>query len=132
VGGDAARPPLRGGFATVLLDAPCSGLGTLARHPDIRWRATPDDLTRQAARQRALLEGLAPLVRPGGLLVYSVCSLEPEEGPALVSGWLATQPGFSLSEPPAWATSFVEDGSLGTTPERDESEGFFAALLRRA
>jgi 16S rRNA (cytosine967-C5)-methyltransferase len=132
VGGDAARPPLRGGFATVLLDAPCSGLGTLARHPDIRWRATPDDLPRQAARQRALLDGLAPLVRPGGLLVYSVCSLEPEEGPALIRHWLAGRPGFSLAEPPAWAGSFVRDGLVATAPEHDEGEGFFAALLRRA
>ena len=132
--GDAARPPFGRPFASVLLDAPCSGLGTLASHPDIRWRARPEDLPRQAQRQRRLLDGVAPLVRPGGTMVYSVCSLEPEEGPELLRAWLGDHPAFTPVPPEEWARGFVEAAGpwLGTRPEDGCAEGFFAALLRRA
>lgn len=130
--GDAARPPFSTPFASVLLDAPCSGLGTLASHPDIRWRARPEELARQVARQRKLLDSLAPLVRPGGLLVYSVCSLEPEEGPDVLRDWLTQNPAFAPAAPPEWAASFADGRWLATRPEDGRGEGFFAALLRRA
>ena len=77
---DATRPPwVPGSFDHVLLDAPCSGLGTLRRRPDARWRVSPDDVTHLAALQREMLTSLAPLVRPGGTLVYSVCTILAEE-----------------------------------------------------
>jgi 16S rRNA (cytosine967-C5)-methyltransferase len=119
-------------FAAVLLDAPCSGLGTLARHPDLRWRTAAADLPRHAARQRALLEGLARSVARGGQLVYSVCSSEPEEGEQVVSGFLAAHPEFRAEDAPEWAASFQDGPYLRTLPERDGTDAFFAALLRRS
>ena len=89
---DALRPAFASAFDAVLLDAPCSGLGTLARNPDIRWRLCPEDPARQATRQRALLESVAPLVRPGGRLVYATCSVEPEENEDVVGPFLEGHP----------------------------------------
>jgi 16S rRNA (cytosine967-C5)-methyltransferase len=87
VAGDAATPPLRAGScAAVLLDAPCSGTGTLRRHPEIRWRLQPADLPGLAATQRRLAAAAAALLAPGGVLVYATCSLEPEENAAVVAG----------------------------------------------
>jgi len=74
VAGDACHPPLRGSFDAVLVDAPCSGLGTLRRHPEVRWHRRPEDIPRLAALQESILAGVAPLVRPGGSLVYAVCT----------------------------------------------------------
>jgi 16S rRNA (cytosine967-C5)-methyltransferase len=76
-----ADPPLKpASFARVLLDAPCTGLGTLREHPEIKWRLKPSDPARMAAIQSRMLENAAALVRPGGAIVYSVCSIAPEEG----------------------------------------------------
>jgi 16S rRNA (cytosine967-C5)-methyltransferase len=103
-------------FDAVLLDAPCTGLGSLARHPEIRWRIRPEDLQETSSRQRALLQACLARVRPGGRLVYAVCSLEPEEGPAIV----AQARDFSPFRP------LVE---RQFTPEHDGTEGFYLALL---
>jgi 16S rRNA (cytosine967-C5)-methyltransferase len=132
VGADARRPPFQGLFDSVLLDAPCSGLGTLARNPDIRWRLRPEDIPRQAERQRELLEGLAPLVRPAGTLVYATCSLEPEENEGVVGPFLASHTSFSPAPLPGWAAPFADGPHLRLRPERDRGDGFFAALLRRS
>lgn len=132
VAADGRRPPFRGAFRTLLVDAPCSGLGTLARHPDLRWRAHPGDPARHAARQRALLGALAPLVSPGGRLVYAVCSLEREEGAEVVDAFLAARPDFCAETAlPAWSARFKDGPWLGTRPERDGGDGFFVAVLRR-
>jgi hypothetical protein len=85
--GDAATPPLRpASCAAVLLDAPCSGTGTLRRHPEIRWRLQAADLAGLAAVQRRLAAAAAALLAPGGVLIYATCSLEPEENAAVVAG----------------------------------------------
>ena len=85
--GDAATPPLRpASCAAVLLDAPCSGTGTLRRHPEIRWRLQAADLPGLAAVQRRLAAAAAALLAPGGVLIYATCSLEPEENAAVVTG----------------------------------------------
>jgi 16S rRNA (cytosine967-C5)-methyltransferase len=116
----------------VLLDAPCSGLGTLGRHPDIRWRARAADLAGHARRQRELLEAVAPLVAGGGTLVYATCSLEPEENEEVVDPFLETHPEFTIASPPAWADSMRDGRFLRTRPERDGGDGFFAAPFVRS
>jgi 16S rRNA (cytosine967-C5)-methyltransferase len=132
VGADALRPPFRGTFDAVLLDAPCSGLGTLGRNPDVRWRLTRADVLRQARRQRELLVSVAGLVKPGGRLVYSVCSTEPEEGEEVVLAFLGEGAPFRPAALPDWAAPFAKGSFLRTLPERDGGDGFFVAALDRA
>jgi 16S rRNA (cytosine967-C5)-methyltransferase len=134
---DMAREPVlpRGSFEQVLVDAPCSGTGTLRRHPEIRWRLEPSDLKRLARRQRQLLETAAALVVPGGEVVYSVCSLEPEEGEEVVDAFLRSRPEFRLVDPrealPPRARDLVDGrGILRTSPAAGGLDGFFAARLR--
>lgn len=127
---DALRPPFRTPFDVVLLDAPCSGLGTIGRNPDIRWRVRPADLGRQAARQRALLESLSALVARGGRLVYSTCSSEPEENERVVAAFLERHREFAPEPLPEWARPFAAGPFAATTPERDRGDAFFAAVLR--
>ncbi len=132
VAADGRWPPFRPQQA-VLLDAPCTGTGTLRRHPDGRWRLQPEDLTALAALQDALLNGVAPVVAPGGLLVYSTCSLEPEENEERVARFLADHEEFHL-EPPIGAVedSMLEAGMLTVLPQRHGVDGAFAARLRRS
>jgi 16S rRNA (cytosine967-C5)-methyltransferase len=131
VGADALHPPFRSPFDAVLLDAPCSGLGTLGRHPDIRWRCRPSDLARHSERQRGMLEALAALVRPGGRLVYAVCSLEPEETVEVLGSFLEARPEFRAAPLPEWAAPFAAKAHASTLPERHGGDGFFAAALDR-
>ena len=132
VGADALRPPFTSLFDSVLLDAPCTGLGTLARHPDIRWRTRESGVLRHAERQRGLLDSVSPLVRPGGRLVYSVCSGEPEEGERVAGAFRQQHPEFAPATLPGWAAPFQEGDYAGTRPERDGGDGFFVAALRRS
>jgi 16S rRNA (cytosine967-C5)-methyltransferase len=130
---DARSPALRQVDA-VLLDAPCTGTGTFRRHPDARWRLKASDVSTMSAAQRALLDAAATLVRPGGLLVYSTCSLEPEENDQAVDLFLATHPQFTL-EPPAQASlpaEVLDAGRLRVLPQRHGTDGAFAVRLRRA
>jgi len=132
VAADALSPPFRRPFDGVLLDAPCSGLGTLARNPDIRWRLRPADVARQAERQRAMLQSLADLVRPGGQLVYATCSLEPEETHGVIDPFLAKDARFVQGELPAWAQPFAVGGRVELDPARRAGDGFFAVRLLRS
>lgn len=128
---DARTPPFRAPFRAVLLDAPCSGLGTLARHPDIRWRAQERDFARHAERQRALLAGLAGHVESGGTLVYSTCSLEREENEDVVLPFLESRRDFRPAGMPEWASAFAAGPLARTFPERHGGDGFFVAKLVR-
>ncbi len=125
---DAMKPPFHQAFDLVLVDAPCSGLGVFRRYPDARWRLKEQDLESQAKRQKALLEGAARAVRPGGRLVYSVCTNEPEETEEVAAsfrepGFVPIQGGGTL---PRSAGRFLQpDGSLRITPG-DGLDGFFA------
>ena len=129
---DARCPPVRWVDA-VLLDAPCLGTGTFARHPDARWRVTPDALAALVRGQAELLASASTVVRPGGLLVYATCSLEPEDNEAQVEGFLETHADFQR-EPPddALPTLLSQKGDLMTLPQRDRMDGAYAARLRRA
>lgn len=129
-------PPLRPeSFRFVLLDAPCTGLGTLREHPEIRWRLKPDDIVRMAAIQAQMLEGTSALVQPRGALVYAVCSIAPEEGKEIISHFLARHPEFRLDRHPPLADRAREmiapNGMLVTRPDREEMDGFFATRLIR-
>lgn len=124
-------------FDAVLLDAPCTATGTLRRHPDVAWRRRPGDVRKIAATQSQLLRRAGDLVKPGGRLVYAVCSLEPEEGPAiaaaaLASGLWSREALGSADVPEAFVTP---DGDLRTTPadwpDLGGVDGFFAARLVR-
>src|SRR5438045_7192842 len=97
--GDARNPAIRP-VDVVLIDVPCTGTGTFRRHPDARWRLRPSDLAVLGALQRAIFRAAADAVRPGGLLVYSTCSLEPEENDAQLEAFLAEHPGWRLEPPP--------------------------------
>jgi 16S rRNA (cytosine967-C5)-methyltransferase len=128
---DGLRPAFTRLFDAVLIDAPCSGLGTLSRHPDIRWRARAGDLPYHAARQGGLLRSLAPLVRPGGTLVFATCSAEPEENEGVLEPFLETHRDFAVAPGPAWADAFSDGPFYRTRPERDGGDAFFAARLVR-
>jgi 16S rRNA (cytosine967-C5)-methyltransferase len=131
---DAAALPLSPSFDWVLLDAPCSGLGTLRRDPDVRWRRSEADLPRLAASQRQMLLETAGVLRPGGRLVYSTCSSEPEENEDVVAAFVA-ESGFRPVPPsdlPASIQPLINAaGHLRTYPHRDGLEAFFGAILAR-
>lgn len=123
-------------FDRVLVDAPCSGLGTVRRDPDIRWRRSESDLTRFAKDQLALLERAAALVRPRGRLVYATCSSEPEENAAIVDAFLSRQGEFALVDlrseaSPSLMPLLDERGMMRTLPFVHGLEAFFAAALVR-
>ncbi|MDZ4862774.1 MAG: 16S rRNA (cytosine(967)-C(5))-methyltransferase RsmB [Gemmatimonadota bacterium] len=127
----ASAPPIQQADV-VLLDAPCLGTGTLARHPDARWRTSPEGLAQVVRRQAFLLNALAPAVRPGGWLVYSTCSLESEENEAQVDQFLMTHPEFHRDPAPGVLEALrTPAGDLLLLPQRDGVDGAFAARLRR-
>ncbi|MEP6573049.1 MAG: transcription antitermination factor NusB [Gemmatimonadota bacterium] len=128
---DAAAPPCRP-VDVVLLDAPCLGTGTFARHPDARWRVRPDALDGIVEEQRRMLESVAPVVRNGGLLVYATCSLEPEENERQVATFLARHSEFHREPGDAVSADLLSDaGDLTILPQRHGMDGAFAARLRR-
>ncbi|MFN0098559.1 MAG: 16S rRNA (cytosine(967)-C(5))-methyltransferase RsmB [Gemmatimonadaceae bacterium] len=128
-----AREASLGTFDAVLVDAPCTGTGTFRRHPDARWRLRTSDLAVMAATQRTILRAAAQAVEPGGLLIYSTCSLEPEENDVQVESFLADHPEWTLEPPPEGAVpaSVLDAGRLRVLPQRHGADGSFAARLRR-
>ncbi len=123
-------------FDRILVDAPCSGLGTLRAHPEVRWSRTPADVTRLATLQRAILEGVTPLLAPGGALVYATCAISTEENDDVVRAWLDAHPALEPERAetylPAAAAELVDDaGALRTFPHRHGLDGFYAVRVRR-
>ena len=131
-----AAPPFAESSADyVLLDAPCTGLGTLREHPEIKWRLKPTDPARMAAIQSRMLEHAAAIVRSGGAIVYSVCSIAPEEGENLVDEFLARHRDFVIDHAVAARKEFRDvidaRGFMKTRPDLGGLDGFFAARLIR-
>ncbi len=120
-------------YDRVLLDAPCSGLGVIRRHPESKWRRSNTDVAELARLQTQLLDGVAARVRPGGVLVYSVCTFTDEEGPAQIDRFLAAHADFALA-PPSDVGVDARDarGFLRTWPHRHDADAFFAARLVRS
>ena len=111
------RPQWRGSFDRILVDAPCSGLGTLARHADARWRIQPETITELAKQQQRLLERLGPLLRPAGRLVYATCTVHPQENSEVVRAFLASHPNWQLIHQQQW------------WPAPRAGDGFYVAVL---
>ena len=134
---DLLQPlPFAATFDCVLVDAPCSGLGTLRRDPDIRWRRREQDLVPLAAAELTMLQHAAANVAPGGRLVYATCSSEPEENEGVADALLTTTPGF-VPVPAAQASSRLSEtlidhrGHLRTRPDLHGLEAFFGAVFER-
>ena len=112
------KPQWRGYFQRILLDAPCSGLGTLARHPDARWRVSPDTISTLVPLQARLLDAMVPLLAPGGTLVYATCTIHPAENGERIASFLGTHPAFVLRhEEQRW-------------PDPEGGDGFYAAVIQ--
>ena len=126
--------PLAPVFDRILIDAPCSGLGTVRRDPDIKWRRAESEFPALADLQLRILTSAAAVLRPGGRLVYSTCSSEPEENEAVVFRFLAASPSFAAvaTELPPAPELISDAGHLQTLPFRDGLEAFFAATLVKA
>ena len=109
---------IRDSFQRILLDAPCSGLGTLARHPDARWRVSPDTISTLVPLQARLLDAMVPLLAPGGTLVYATCTIHPAENGERIASFLGTHPAFVLRhEEQRW-------------PDPEGGDGFYAAVIQ--
>ncbi len=142
---DAQHLPLNQKFDRVLADVPCSGTGTLARNPEIKWRLTPADLTDLPRRQLAILRSALAQVAPGGRLIYSTCSLEKEENESVIEQSLAENNSFRILDCRTELARLKESGDLiwpdpadltrgpylRTIPGRHPCDGFFAAILER-
>jgi 16S rRNA (cytosine967-C5)-methyltransferase len=135
VAADLEAAPIRpAGVDAVLVDAPCSATGTMRRHPDARWRLDPAVFVRAASRQARLLAAAGPLVRPGGLLIYATCSLEPEENERVVEEFLSRNPGFTRAprtDASLPAELLTDAGDFQSLPQRHGIDGAYAARLVR-
>jgi 16S rRNA (cytosine967-C5)-methyltransferase len=139
--GDEPLADLAGRADLVLVDAPCTGVGTWRRNPDAKWRVRPTSLDRRVEEQAAVLDRAAGLVRPGGRIVYVTCSVLPRENDGAVAAFLARHPGFAPVDPAAMARDAGLPGLAGfgspaghglqLTPLRTGTDGFFVAALRR-
>ncbi|WP_338463414.1 16S rRNA (cytosine(967)-C(5))-methyltransferase RsmB [Brevibacillus borstelensis] len=127
-----------GTFDRILLDAPCTGFGVIRRKPELKWNKTPDDVKAIAELQYKLLESVAALLAPGGLLVYSTCTIEPEENQLIVQRFVKNHPAFELDRTladdlPASVRDKIDttEGFVQVLPHHFESDGFFIARLKR-
>ena len=127
---DLALTDLVGEADVVLIDAPCSGTGTWRRNPEARWRLTPERLDRLRGMQAHVLKLGAPLVKPGGRLVYAVCSLLDEEGSAQIDTFLSANSGWKAIDP--LIAGHMHGAGRRLTPSQDDTDGFFIAALERA
>ena len=126
---------LEGKMDVVFIDAPCSGTGSWRRHPDTKWRLTPETLEKRMADQDAVLDSGAPFVKPGGRMVYVTCSVLPEEDEDRVTAFLERTEGFALkpaTDDPKLTQHLTADGYLRLSPKTAGTDGFFVAVLEKA
>ena len=131
-GGDLGAD-FHGAFDKVLVDVPCSGLGTLRRNPEIRWRLAPGDIDAMAALQAAILEAAARYLKKGGTMVYSTCTVSARENEDVVRKFIARHRSFRLADPPASIDTVLVDGEgcFRSVSHRHGTDGFFGAVLRK-
>jgi 16S rRNA (cytosine967-C5)-methyltransferase len=139
---DAAACHGESAFDRVLVDPPCSGLGTLQARPDLRWRVSAGAIVELARLQRAILASAAKALRPGGVLVYSTCTISPTENEHVIANFLDSHVDFSLDDLAGEVPAFTSQrpsserprlaGTVLTLPHRDDTAGFFIARLRRS
>lgn len=128
---DGTRPPFQPCFDRVLLDAPCSGLGTIRRHPDLKWRVQPQAIPALAQQQEALLRSAIALCKNGGLIVYSVCTFTPSETQDIV-GRILSEAAVQLEDGPEWMNQWkVAQGTYRTHPHRGGLDAFFLTRFRK-
>lgn len=120
-----------GSFDRVLIDAPCSGTGTLRRNPEIRWRISAEDIRDLSVRQGRLLINASLVLKPGGRLVYSTCSVEPEENEAVIGDFLENDDRFQKVKLPLNSSMITQSGFARTWPSREGADGFFIAAVER-
>ena len=134
MGDSREQPEFKGIADRVLLDVPCSGLGTLHRHADARWRQTPESIAGLTTLQRELLEAATSWIKPGGVLIYSTCTLHPDENQNLIQSFLTDHPNWQIY-PPAQdspVAPFVTDQGWATVwPHQQDMDGFFMERLRQ-
>jgi 16S rRNA (cytosine967-C5)-methyltransferase len=126
-----ALPFAEGSFDRVLVDAPCTGTGTLQRNPEIRWRISPADIEDLSARQISILLHASRMVKPGGRLVYSTCSVEPEENEEVVKKFFEEATGFQRLTLPVSPSLLSAPGVARIWPDKDGAAGFFIAGFER-
>jgi len=119
------------GFDRVLVDAPCTGTGTLRHNPEIRWRLQPSDIDELAQKQKSILANASAAVRRGGRLIYSTCSVEPEENEDVVRDFLSKHANFHPISLDAPVDLQTESGTIRTWPHRQQTDGFFVAGFER-
>jgi 16S rRNA (cytosine967-C5)-methyltransferase len=133
----AARYPAES-FDRILLDAPCTGVGVIRRKPDLKWTKKESEIAEIAELQRSILDSIHPLLKPGGILVYSTCTTEPEENIEQIRRFLEAEPAFTPEPfpegilPEGWASEEGRSGMLQLLPHQYDSDGFFIARLRKA
>ena len=131
VNGDITEPGDIGTFDRILVDAPCSATGVIRRNPDVKYRLRPGDLATHRIRQSTLLRSLSGLLRENGVMVYSVCSIEPEEGELAVNDFLKTNADFRIINAVTFLRNFTREGFFRTYPHKDDMDGFFGVSLCR-
>lgn len=124
-------PFVEASFDRVLVDAPCSGTGTLRRNPEIRWRIRPADIAPLASKQERILANAAKVVRPGGTLLYSTCSLEEDENETVAEHFIKEHAEFTQLRPDVAPDLLTESGAIRTWPHRQDVDGFFMIVFRR-
>jgi 16S rRNA (cytosine967-C5)-methyltransferase len=126
---DISEPGGMGTFDRILLDAPCSATGVIRRNPDVKYRHKAADLRGYRIKQSALLRSVSNILKDNGVLVYSVCSIEPEEGEQVINDFLKTGNNFRIIDSGSFLADFKREGFFRTYPHKHDMDGFFGVSL---